>query len=183
MPSPLVRVPASIRDAVLTLCRLEREGLPVQAALEQAIASLQAADNPVNSSLQQPVIADLIQRVEALEQLTALLAAPQPSVNSVVNSNASAVNKSVSKPVNQQLQPVNSSPGDGWLSVEEAWAIAAERGCPASLASFRRWARGNAKYPDGDEAALQRWGFERDSSRATEGNPKNPARFLRSIQS
>ena len=179
MPSPLVRVPASIRGAVLTLSRLEREGLPVQAALEQAIASLQAVNSPVNSRPSQSVIDDLIQRVEALEQLTALLTLSGVPVNSPVNSQPASVNTSVSRPVNQQPQSVNSS-GE-WLTVDEAWAIAVERGCPASLSSFRRWARGNAKYPDGDEAALQRWGFSRDSSRATEGNPKNPARFLRSV--
>lgn len=164
--SPLVRVPEALRDQVLTLCRLHREGLPVEAALEQAIASLQSVDNPVNSSPPQTTLDDLTKRVEALEKLTALLTPLTAPVNTPVSKFPKSVN----------------NPGD-WLTVEDAWAIARERGCPASLSTFRRWARGNAKYPHGDEASLQRWGFRRDLSRATAGHPKNPARFLQAVAS
>lgn len=181
VPSPLVRVPADLRNQVSTICRLYRQGRPAKAALEQAIAALQSEDSLVSSRPNSSALDSLIKRVEALEMLTALLASNQASVSREVNRNETAKNSPVIKPVNHSDQAVNSGSSYTWLTVEEAWAIAVEKGCPASLGTFRRWARGNAKYPDGDEATLRLWGFTRDLSRATTGHPKNPARFLRAI--
>lgn len=172
-------MPDALRDQVLTLCRLHREGLPVKAALEQAIAGLQAVDSPVNSSPHQTALDDLARRVEALEQLTALLTPSGEPVNTSANRSVNSKALSVNSPVNRKSDSVNSS-GD-WLTVEEAHQLAAERGCPASLATFRRWSRGNAKYPQGDVASLKQWGFDRDMTRLASGSSKNPARFLRAI--
>lgn len=172
MASPLVRVPSNIRDEVLTLCRLEREGFPVKAVIEQAIAALHT-ENPVNSPANSreiiQTVTDLLERVKVLEELTALLTSSKLPVNQPVNS----------RPTRSKQTSVLDA--EGWLTVEEAWTIATERGCPASLSTFRRWARGNASYPDGDEASLQRWGFCRDVDRLSGGTPRSPARFLRQI--
>ncbi|WP_338431985.1 hypothetical protein [Synechococcus elongatus] len=172
MASPLVRVPQSIQDEVLTLCRLERAGLPVKSVILRAIAELQAdnsVNKPVNADSLWEVISALSERVKQLEQLTELLTAQEIPTHKSVNSKLT-YSKHLPTP-----------DADGWLTVEDAWAIAATKGCSASLSTFRRWARGNKAYPNGDEAVLERWGFIRDTSRLTEGNPRNPARFLKLI--